>query len=108
MSSFKSEENELLRTLLGPLLDDFQYWFERSRSLLESRQIAALEVAEQAQLLEQVKNAQQEVAAARSLFQATGGQVGIEMATLAQWHQLVAQGWRASSLARQEGSNPED
>ncbi|MEW5859705.1 MAG: DUF2605 family protein, partial [Cyanobacteriota bacterium] len=26
-------ENELLKTVLQPLLEDFQYWFARSRAL---------------------------------------------------------------------------
>ncbi|MFM7712680.1 MAG: DUF2605 domain-containing protein, partial [Microcystis sp.] len=71
-------ENELLKTILEPLLEDFTYWFSRSRLLLESERLSFLSLEEQNDLLARVKNAQQEVATAHLLFKTTGGQVGIE------------------------------
>jgi hypothetical protein len=88
-----SSEQELLKTVLEPLLEDFQYWFARSRSLLESERLSFFTVQEQAQLLEQVKKCQQEVSTAQMLFKATGGQAGIESRMLVPWHHLVAQCW---------------
>ncbi|EHJ13387.1 DUF2605 family protein, partial [Crocosphaera watsonii] len=35
MSHNNLTEQELLKTILEPLLEDFQYWFSRSRHLLE-------------------------------------------------------------------------
>lgn len=99
-SSSPASDGELLKGILGPLLDDFQYWFARSRELLESRSLPTLTPAAQTDLLERVKAAQQEVAAARGLFQATDGRIGLEMATLAPWHRLVAECWQASEFGR--------
>lgn len=82
--------------MLEPLLDDFQYWFERSRTLLENEDIIFLSDEEQDELLKRLKNAQQEVRTAKMLFHATGGQAGIDTATLVPWHNLVTECWRVS------------
>ncbi len=87
-------EQELLKTLLQPILEDFQYWFSRSRSLLETEDIPFLSGEQQSDLLERVKTAQQEVSTAQMLFDATNGQVGIETATLVPWHRLVGECWQ--------------
>jgi hypothetical protein len=88
--------NELLKTILEPLLEDFQYWFSQARVLLESEKIGFLASDEQAELLERVKQAQQEVSTAQLLFKAVGEQAGIETSLLLPWHQLVAQCWQVS------------
>jgi hypothetical protein len=95
-------EPELLKTVLQPLLEDFKYWFERSRSLLENERISFLGDGEQSQLLARVKQAQQEVSTAQLMFQATEGQVGIDMATLVPWHQLVTECWKVAMRFRSE------
>jgi hypothetical protein len=87
-------EQELLKTVLQPLLEDFQYWFSRSRTLLETEDITFLSKEEQTDLLERVKLAQQEVATAVMLFQATDGQVGIETKTLLPWNKLLGECWK--------------
>lgn len=89
-------EHQLLKTLLEPLLEDFQYWFSRSRSLLETERITFLSEEEQNQLLEKITSSQQEVSTAQMLFQATEGQIGIDTATLVPWHKIVAQCWHVS------------
>jgi hypothetical protein len=94
MHQSQPSEQELLKTLLEPLLEDFQYWFSRSRSLLETEDITFLSKDQQSDLLERVKKAQQEVIAAQMLFQATNGQVGVETATLVPWHRLVSECWQ--------------
>ncbi len=94
MHQSQPSEQELLKTLLEPLLEDFQYWFSRSRSLLETEDITFLSKDQQSDLLERVKKAQQEVIAAQMLFQATKAQVGVETATLVPWHRLVSECWQ--------------
>jgi hypothetical protein len=106
MSNSYPTEHELLKTILEPLLEDFQYWFSRAHRLLESEKISFLSPEEQAHLLERVKQAQQEVNAAKMLFKATGGQAGIDTATLVPWHQLVAQCWQVAMRWRSLKGNP--
>lgn len=98
-------ESDFLRTLLKPLLEDFQHWFARSRSLLENYRINFLPEEEQNQLLDRVKQAQQELGAAQVMFQATDGQVGVETAVLIPWHNLVTECWKIAIKFRME--NPE-
>lgn len=97
-------EPELLKRVLQPLLEDFQYWFGRSRSFLETEQLSFLGTDQQSDLLARVKQAQQEVDSAKMLFQATGGQVGIDMAALMPWHQLVTECWKVAMRFRSEQS----
>lgn len=99
---------ELLRTVLQPLLDDFKYWFERSRLLLENESIPFLSERQQSELLERVKTAQQEVSTAQIMFQATGGQVGLEMETLVPWHQLVTECWKVAIRFRSEQATQQE
>lgn len=100
----RSPEPDLLKAVLQPLLEDFQYWFERSRQLLETEEIPFLSRNEQFDLLTRVKQAQQEVSTAQALFQATGGQVGVETAVLMPWHQLLTECWQVAMRFRQEQS----
>ncbi|MCY7390033.1 MAG: DUF2605 domain-containing protein [Leptolyngbyaceae cyanobacterium CAN_BIN12] len=94
MSPSNSSESELLKSLLEPLLEDFQYWFERSRAFLETTEVLFLNSEQQADLLARVAQAQSEVSAAQSLFRAIGGQAGIETSVLAPWHQLISECWQ--------------
>lgn len=98
-------EPELLKTVLQPLLEDFQYWFGRSRSFLETEQLSFLGTEQQSDLLARVLQAQQEVSTAQMMFQATGGQVGIDMAALMPWHELVTECWKVAMRFRSEQSN---
>ena len=101
MSIEQPTERELLKTVLEPLLEDFQYWFGRSRSLLESERISFLSDSEQTQLLERIVKSQQEVQAAQTLFQATDGAAGIDSKILLPWHQLVAECWNIAQKWRE-------
>ncbi len=103
MPQSQPSEQELLKTVLQPLLEDFHYWFLRSRSLLETENITFLSEEQQLELLERVKNAQQEVTTAQMMFQATNGQVGIETATLVPWHRLVSECWQVGMQWRSLG-----
>jgi hypothetical protein len=98
-----SPNPELLKSLLQPLLEDYVYWLDRSCTLLETEEIAFLCAEEQSDLLARVKQAQQEVGAAKALFQATGGLVGIESAALP-WHRLLTECWQVSARFRKEQS----
>lgn len=96
MPSSNLPEPQLLKVLLEPLLEDFQYWFGRSRSFLETEEVITLSAQEQADLLARVVQAQQEVTAAQSLFNVTNGQVGVESGILMTWHQLVTECWQVT------------
>ncbi len=100
-------EPELLKTVLKPLLQDFQYWFGRSIALLETERIDFLTPIEQSNLLGRVKQAKQEVSVAQIMFDATGEQVGIEMAALMPWHQLVTECWKVTMRLRLQNSSLE-
>ena len=89
MSNTSSPDPEMLRQLLEPLLEDFTYWFDRSQKLLSNERISFLTEADQQSLLGRVENALKEVSVAISMFQATGHQVGVDMATMRPWHQLL-------------------
>lgn len=101
MSTSQPSERELLQTILQPLLVDFDYWFGKSKELLERGRIAFLSEAEQADLLTRVSNAQQEVNVAKLLFQAVDGQAGIEASQMVAWHQIVTKCWQVSVRLRQ-------
>jgi Protein of unknown function (DUF2605) len=90
----------LLKQVLTPLLEDFEYWFGRSRHLLETERLAFMSTAAQAQMLDRVIEAQQSVSIAQSLLTITQGQAGVEMAVLMGWHQLVTECWAMSRQHR--------
>ncbi|MDX2228466.1 MAG: DUF2605 domain-containing protein [Leptolyngbyaceae cyanobacterium bins.349] len=108
MSSPNSADPELLKSILEPLLDDFQYWFGRSLTFLESNEIPFMTPNQQADLLARVSQARQEVTAAQSLFKATAGQVGIEVSALTPWHHLVSECWQVANRFRQENTGSID
>jgi hypothetical protein len=95
-------EKEILAKVLAPLLEDFQYWFSRSQSLLESERITFLSVEEQNDLISRIKNSQEEVNTASMLFKITDGEVGIDTKVLMPWHRLVAECWSVARKWRQE------
>lgn len=97
-------ESDLLKTILEPLLEDFQHWLGRSRLLLETEDISFMSTDEQADLLARIVTAQQEVGTAKMLFHATNGQVGIEPSVLAPWHHLVTECWQVAMRFRSGGS----
>lgn len=105
MSSSNSSESELLKSLLEPLLEDFQYWFGRSRTFLETTEVLFLTAEQQADLLARVAQSQLEVSAAQSLFKAIGGQAGIETSVLAPWHQLISECWQVFHRHRLAGAS---
>lgn len=103
-----SANSELLKSLLEPLLDDFQHWFERSRQLLETENISFLGNREQEHLLERVLSAQQEVRTVQLLLEVTGNQVGVEPSLLGVWHQIVAECWQVAMRFHREKSTEKE
>ena len=106
MLSPSLSDSGLLKSVLEPLLEDFQFWFSRAKKLLESENITFMSDQEQNALLERVNTAQKEVSAAQILFKATDGTVGIDTPTLVPWHQLVAECWQVSMRWRALKANP--
>jgi hypothetical protein len=101
MSKSQPSEQELLQTILQPLLVDFDYWFTRSKELLERERIAFMSPSAQSELLARVERARQEVSVAKMLFNAVGGQAGIEPSQMVGWHQIVTECWHVSMQLRQ-------
>uniref|UniRef100_B8HK46 DUF2605 domain-containing protein n=1 Tax=Cyanothece sp. (strain PCC 7425 / ATCC 29141) TaxID=395961 RepID=B8HK46_CYAP4 len=97
-------EPELLKVLLEPLLEDFEYWFSYTRSKLSAEDLAALS-PNQADLLARVDQAYLELQAARSLFAATEGQAGVETTLMFRWHQLVMECWQILNQRRVRGGS---
>ena len=102
MRDSKLPDSELLKTVLQPLLEDFQYWFARSREFLEKEKLEFMSGEEQSALLTRVKQAQEEVNTAKMLFSATEGQVGIDMDTLIPWHHVVTECWKVAMRFRSQ------
>ena len=102
MSSPYPSEQALLKSVLEPLLKDFQYWFERSVQLLESEKISFFTPQEQQNLLQEVQEAQRQVSAVQALSAATQSQAGVDMSLVMSWHQLVQKCWQVASRFRQE------
>ncbi|XTZ10133.1 MAG: DUF2605 domain-containing protein [cyanobacterium endosymbiont of Rhopalodia yunnanensis] len=98
-------ESELLTTILEILLEDFQYWFFRAQTLLESERITLLSPEEQDELLAKVNKSKQEVITAQILFKATDKKTGIDTAILVLWHKLVAECWQISMRWRSHKTN---
>lgn len=97
MQPYESMEKDLLKKILEPLLDEFQFWFSESRSLFESERISFLFVDEQDQLLNKIIQYQEEVKTSLILFQVTNGETIVDPQVVASWHKLVAECW---SIAR--------
>lgn len=93
---------DLLKAVLEPLLEDFQFWFRRTRELLEQERLGFLEVRDQSDLLARVRKNQQQVTVAQSLLDATEGETGVEMAVLMPWHQLVLECWQVTMRFRHQ------
>lgn len=101
-SNPSTPEPEFLKSLLQPLLEDFQYWFKRSQALLEEQKIDFLGQERQADLLQRVKQAQQEVSTAQMLLTITGGQAGLDTSVLMPWHRLVTECWQVGMRLRRQ------
>ena len=95
-------DKPIVQEILEPLLDDFQYWFGETQSLLDSPQADCLAASDRQALIQALSEAQQAVATARTLMLATSGHAGVDMAVVTQWHQLVNKCWQTSRYIRQQ------
>ncbi|MFH7243753.1 MAG: DUF2605 domain-containing protein [Spirulina sp.] len=93
-------QTTLLARVLSPLLDDFQYWFQRSLALLEEGPLQGTSVEDQANLLNRLREAMAETQTAASLLAVTDGQVGVDPAQVMAWHALVAECWMVARRHR--------
>ncbi|MEX1315885.1 MAG: DUF2605 family protein [Synechococcaceae cyanobacterium] len=101
--SSRESAAELLEHLLGSLLSDFRFWFERGELLLDLCPDAVMAAADREALRAELRLARRELIAATSLRQATPAPVALAMDTLAPWHQLVMRVWSLSARLRRSG-----
>ena len=94
---------ELLDQLLGSLLVDFDFWFDRGLLLLRHCPESVLSAAEQKALGERLDTARKELIAARSLRSAAPVSMALDMQAMAPWHRLVLSVWNLSAELRQAG-----
>lgn len=92
----------LMKTILPPLLEDFQHWFARTLEMMATRDVSFLTAEQQQNLLGRVQLAQKQVSASQVLSSATDSQAGIEMPVVMAWHKLVHECWGVSLRSRQE------
>ena len=96
------DDPNLLKTVLPPLLDDFQHWFSRTLALLDSTQASFMSPEQQQNLYERVTHAKQQVSAAQAIASATDSQAVIEMPVVMGWHKLVHECWGVAIRIRRE------
>ncbi len=94
---------ELLDQLLGSLLVDFDFWFQRGLVLLDHCPASVLATVEQNALCERLQTARKELVAARTLRSAAPVSMALDMQAMAPWHRLVLNVWNLSSELRQAG-----
>lgn len=105
-SSDPEAEVNLLKSVLPPLLDDFQYWFGHSLKLVETERLGFLPDEAQADLRSRLQTALCQVNVAKTLAAATDTQAGIEMPVVMGWHQLLHECWGVAIKHRQTMSAP--
>jgi len=98
--SNSEQAGALLDGLLGSLLSDFRFWFERGQILLAHCPDQVMPQQVRLELGEQLSQASLELAAASSLRQAAPTPMALEMGTLAPWHKLVLEVWGLSARMR--------
>jgi hypothetical protein len=94
---------ELLDQLLGSLLLDFDFWFDRGLLLLQHCPENVLAAGEQEALAQRLVNARKELIAARTLRSAAPVSMALDMQAMAPWHRLVLNVWTLSAELRPAG-----
>ena len=94
---------ELLDQLLGSLLMDFDFWFDRGLLLLQHCPESVLAAEDQEALSERLDTARKELIAARTLRSAAPVSMALDMQAMAPWHRLVLSVWNLSAELRQAG-----
>lgn len=96
------DDANLMKTILPPLLADFQHWFASTVGMMTTKDMSFLTAEQQEDLLSRVLVAQKQVSASQVLSSATDGQAGIEMPVITAWHKLVHECWGVSLRLHQE------
>jgi hypothetical protein len=97
-----SENAKLMKSVLPPLLEDFQHWFGRTLEMIETRKVGFLNAQQQQDLTERLRRAQKQVSASQALAAVTEGQATIEMPLVMSWNKLVHECWGVAMRSRQE------
>ncbi len=91
-----AENADLMKSVLPPLLEDFQHWFGRTLEMMETRNVGFLSAEQQQDLVDRVRLAQKQVSASQMLASATDGQATISMPVVMAWNKLVHECWGVS------------
>lgn len=89
MTDSAFQDSEVLKYILEPLLEDFDYWFGRSLLLLEEEEINFLTESQKTDLISRVTNTLQAVKTAKMMYKLSGEQVGVEVQAMMPWHNLL-------------------
>ncbi|MEO0853020.1 MAG: DUF2605 domain-containing protein [Cyanobacteria bacterium J06648_11] len=107
-----ADAGDLLKEILGPLLDDFKYWFARSVKLLERDDLEFIDSGDRTMLLEQVRQARSELQSAELLYNLSDNKVGVDPKLVAKWHRLLMRcaevGYRYRQLHPNTDFSPSD
>ncbi len=101
--SSREPEAALLDHLLGSLLSDFRFWFERGDLLLDLCPEEVMAAAERDALRSELRQASRELIAATSLRRAAPAPVALALEALVPWHQLLMRVWSLSAHLRRSG-----
>lgn len=101
-------EEALLEQLLGPLLEDFAFSFQRGLDLLERCPDTVMERPRRQDFEQRLLQARAELAAARALRAAAPAPMALEMATISPWHALLVEVWSLSAALRAAGLHPDE
>ncbi len=84
-----SQNSEILKNVLEPLLEDFVYWFGRSLLLLEQEEINFLSEPQKCTLIARINDSLQAVKTAKMMYKLSGEQVGVDVQAMMPWHKLL-------------------
>jgi len=102
-SAFK--DTEVLKYILEPLLEDFDYWFGRSLLLLEKEEINFLTEPQKTDLVARIIDTLQAVKTAKMMYKLSGEQVGVEVQAMMPWHNLLMECQAVGMKFRQSQSD---
>ncbi|MEB3320529.1 MAG: DUF2605 family protein [Cyanobium sp.] len=91
---------DLLEHLLGSLLADFRFWFERGELLLDHCPETLMGLEQQQSLRQRLEQAGRELTAATSLRRAAPVPMALGLDAMGPWHQLVVEVWSLARLLR--------
>lgn len=104
-NSAEQPEQPLMQAVLEPLLNDFQYWFGETEALLRSPKADCLTETDRQALVQELDEARQAVDTTKVLMLATGGQAGVDLSVVTQWHQLVNKCWQTARYIRHQNQD---